>query len=280
MSIETADVVRKLALGQSAILAVLIVWTIIRYTKKVIAAPNPDVRALPAHVALIATSYLHFMGYVCFSLYEKLGDEPTWRIPLAMSGCLFGTAAMAFLLAHLSAGRYLRARIDQQADKVIAAASAKKLETDERRMDRMERLGQETHDVVQGIQQDTLPEIKEAAKHAYHEANEINTKIADIGEKRAMKIEEVISSLRDIQTEARSAKETAKVVSDKADSLEEIGTDTNIRVRKMQSGDDIAKTTAKDVADKAGRHSVVSAETNKRVKKLENGHGDKPPEPQ
>ncbi len=109
MSIETADILRKLALGQASIIFILIAWTVMRYTKKILSAPDNE-RALPTHVALIAASYLHFLIYACLSLYEKLDEPATWRIPLALSGCVFGTAALAFLMSHLSVSRYLRAR--------------------------------------------------------------------------------------------------------------------------------------------------------------------------
>ncbi len=186
MSIELTDVLRKLALGQASIIGILIVWTVIRYTKKMLSAPDNE-RALPAHVALIAVSYLHFLTYACLSLYERLDEPATWRIPLALSGCIFGTAALAFLMAHLSVSRYLRARIDREADKAAADAAARKNAAHERRMDRMEEVGRETHDAVQEIQHDAVV-----------------------------------------------AKDTAKEVSDKADTIGEVGLDTNVIVRKME----------------------------------------------
>ncbi len=236
MSIETADILRKLALGQATIIFILIVWTVVRYTKKILSAPDNE-RALPAHVALIAVSYLHFLVYACISIYERFDELPTWRIPLALSGCVFGTAALAFLMSHLSVSRYLRARIDREADKAAMAAALLKAAAIERRIDRMEEVGIETHDAVQGIRKDSLPEIRDAATHAYHEANQVNTKIADLAALRMQKIDEVILALDAIKVEALAAKTTAAIVSDKADNIGDVGADTNERVRHIQTGE-------------------------------------------
>ncbi len=186
MSIELADILRKLFIGQASVLLIMAVWTIVRYARKQRTAPKND-KALPTHVALVAVSYVVFILYICFDLYDRLGLPATWRLPLALVGSVLGCAAQAFMVSHLSVRRYLRARIDREADKVAAEALVIKNAVHERRMDRMEEVGRETHDAVQEIQHD-----------------------------------------------AGVAKETAKDVSDKADSIGEIGSDTNVRVRKLE----------------------------------------------
>lgn len=251
MSIEAADILRKLALGQASVILVMAVWTIVRYARNIRTAPSNN-KALPAHVALVATSYLVFLLYVCADLYEKFGRPSTWSIPLALTGCLLGCGALAFLVAHLSVRRFLQVRIDREADKAMDTALKRKAEVQERRMDRMEEVGQQTHDALQGIQHDTLQRIEESvgvaaekADHAYHEANQVNTKIADMREQHlgrtedVSKIENIIKALEQINEEARVAKDTAKEVSDKADVIDEVGSDTNVRVRKMEQSQGI-----------------------------------------
>ncbi len=106
MSIETADILRKLAIGQASIIVVLIAWTVFRYAKKVIYQPDKD-RALSWHVALIGTSYLILVVFVVFDLYERIDLEPTWRVPVALAAFVFGLAALCFMMAHLSVRRLL-----------------------------------------------------------------------------------------------------------------------------------------------------------------------------
>ncbi len=186
MTIETLDILRKLAIGQGAVILVMAIWTIVRYARNIQVAQSND-KALPSHVVLVASSYLCFLFYVCVDTYEKLGLPLTWRLTLALIGCLLGCGALAFLIAHLSVRRYLIKRIDSEADKAVVAAAILKAAAIERRIDRMEEVGQETHDAVQEIQHD-----------------------------------------------AGVAKETARDVSDKADTIGEVGADTNSRVRKLE----------------------------------------------
>ncbi len=228
MSIELADILRKLALGQAGIIFLMIAWTIVRYTQKIRSTRVKEDKALPAHVALIAVSYLHFLVYVCISLYERFDEPATWRIPLVLSGCLFGSAALAFLMSHLSVRRYLRARIDREADKAVADASTRKTEAQERRMDRMEELGVNTADKLSEMHVD-VKEGSHKADLAYHEANALNEKI----EAGSALVNE---SLQHVLEEAAHAKTTAAEVSDKADAIGDVGADTNERVRKIEGG--------------------------------------------
>ncbi len=188
MSIEIADVLRKLVLGQVAVISVMIVWTIVRYAKKIKSAPAND-KALPTHVSLVASSYMVFLVIVCLVIHDNFGHVMKIYLPLALVGCALGCGAMAFMLSHLGMRRALLAALDRAAQKAASDAAARSVDVQERRMNRMEEVGRETHDAVQEIQQDAVV-----------------------------------------------AKETAKEVSDKADVIGDVGTDTNVRVRKMEQG--------------------------------------------
>ncbi len=239
MSIETADILRKLFIGQASVLLIMAVWTIVRYASKQKAAVKND-QALPSHVALVASSYVVFILYISFDLYDRFGLPVTWRLPFALSGGILGCAAMAFLVSHLSVRRYLRTKIDHEAEKVANEALIRNAEAQERRILRMEEVGQQTHDALQGIQKDTLQRIEESvglaaekadiasdkADNAYHEANQVNEKIASVRTQQLGRIEEIIEALEQIKEEARTAREeartakdTAKEVSDKADGI-------------------------------------------------------------
>ncbi len=239
MSIELADVLRKLAFGQAAVLALLTVWTIFRFAKKAVTAPSAD-RALPLHVVLISSSYLLLIYIVTVGphgLSDLIGQPPTYRIPLVLIAFALGVGALAFMVAHLSARRTLREafahKVEAEANKEIA----RQIERTEYRMQRMEEVGQHTHDKVQEMQEgditarakaaQSLENVGQKADTAYYEANAINEKIDKSSE-------EVSGKLSDIKTEAETARQKASDVSDKADAIGETGKDTNIRVRNIE----------------------------------------------
>lgn len=225
MSVEFADILRRLAFGQAFVIGLLTAWTITRYIKKAYTAPPPE-RALPIHVALIGTSYLIMVGYVVFSLTERLGSLPTWRIPASLASFTFGIAALAFMMSHLSARRILVAAFERRLEAETAKEVKRQIERTEHRMQRMEEVNRHTHDTVAEINENVI-ESTHKAEAAFHEANNLNTKIYEGTTK-------VHQSLEKVQDEAATAKATAKEVSVKADLIGETGKDTNVRVRNIE----------------------------------------------
>lgn len=225
MSIELANILRRLAFGQAFIISTLTVWTIVRFMKKAIVVPAEE-RALPLHVALIGTSYLVMLGYVVVSLYEKFGQPPTWRIPAALISFALGVGALVFMMAHLSARRVLRQAFARKVEAEATKEIKRQITRTEDRMRRMEEVGQHTHDKVYEMKE-SVDEAAHKADMAFHEANDLNSKIVTLQD-------DVVIQLTDIKDEAATAKITAKEVSDKADAIGETGNDTNARVRNIE----------------------------------------------
>lgn len=225
MNIELADAIRRLAFGQAFVIAILTIWTIVRYMGKAIVVPATD-RALPLHVALIATSYLCMVSFVVQSLRERMGEALSWRTPLSFLAFSLGLGALVFMMAHLSARRILssvfRLKVEAEATKEMA----RQVKRAEDRMQRMEEVGQHTHDNVQEMKE-SVDVAAQKADMAFHEANDLNTKIVTLQGA-------VNNQLTDIKGEAEIAKTTAKEVSDKAEAIGETGHDTNVRVRNIE----------------------------------------------
>ncbi len=227
MSIELADILRKLAFGQAFVIVLMTGWIVVRYARKIVRAPREE-RAMPTHIALVGISHIGMAGFIIYDLFERLGQIPSWRIPTALSIFTFSVAAMVFMVSHLSARRILASAFARKVEAEAAKEVMRIAERSEQRISRMEELGVRTADKLSEMHVD-VKEGSHKADLAYNEANDLNEKI-ETGSTHVNK------ALQFVREEAELAKITAKEVSDKADTIGEVGTDTNERVRKIEGG--------------------------------------------
>lgn len=225
LSHATIDILRFLAFGQAFFVVVLSVWAIGRYLRKIIEA-DKDERALPAHIILIATSYVGLVIWACYEIYLHIGYPMTWRTPAGLFLFAMGDAALIFMMVHLSLRRMIVARMMAQAQKEAEEESKREKVSSERRLARMEQIGQITHDETMMLSE-AVSNVGKKAEAAYKEANDVNGKIEKLHQATN-------DSLKGIHQDAVNAASTAKVVSDKADAIGEVGADTNERVRNIE----------------------------------------------
>ncbi len=182
------DLIRVITFGQAAIVVVLSIWVVIRYTIKIFKA-EPNDRALPIHIALVGTSYLGLIVSHTCEIYARAGQPLTWR---SYSGLILfglGDAALMFMMIHLSMKRTIVTAVLAKAREEAAIEAVRLAANTERHRNRMEDLAGRTHDHIVEMHEDTAVAADKAA-----------------------------------------------VAVTKAENIEEVGTDTNKRVRNMENG--------------------------------------------
>lgn len=213
ISISVADILRYFCLVQACFLTMFGVLSILRYGRKIY-KPESD-RALPAHVTLIAFSYLGFIWISMIELWRNFGLAMTWRLPCDLIFLVLGDGAMIFLIIHLSVKRMLIRTVLDQARKETEDQLTRERALNEQRMSGMQRIAQNTSDSLQELREET------------HTARDTAKMVSDLTAATSI-------SLAELREETTAAKNTAKEVSDKADAIGETSEDTNVRVRDIQ----------------------------------------------
>ncbi len=207
------NIIRGFIFTQGAFVFLITIAIVIRYAMKLALTKQQD-RARPWHIILIGSSYLWATVLICLVVRERWNEPLTYVGYNAFGIFLLGDAALLFMLFHLFVQRKMMDEIHEHA--------TDKLEEEKRE------LAAELRKQTSGLAQ-MIRSVGEKADDAYHEANEVNTKIASLNE-------EVSNKLSDIKTDAETARQKASDVSDKADVIGETGKDTNERVRNIEKG--------------------------------------------
>lgn len=197
---------------QAAFVFLITIAIVIRYAMRMVLTKKED-SARPWHIVLIGGSYLWAIIFICIELRDRWGLPLTWRAFNAAGIFILGDAALLFMLSHLLVQRRLMGDItDHVAREAVEEKRALAAE-----------LKKQTSGLAQMIRN-----VGQKADDAYHEANDVNTKISGFNR-------EVSDKLSDIKDNAEIARKKASDVSDKADFIGETGKDTNERVRNIET---------------------------------------------
>ena len=187
---------RGFVFTQAVLVFVMTAAVVVRYGIALAHVKTRD-RVLPLHIVCISLSYLLATVFIGYELWLYWDAPMTYRVPFAAAIFVLGDAGLIFMLVHISVQRKF-------IGKVRAHVTA---ETEREKTELAAELKQQTSGLATMIM-----EVGAKADQAYHEANAVNSKIATLHEE-----------IQEGQTDT----------SEKIDKIEETGTDTNVRVRKI-----------------------------------------------
>lgn len=202
---------RGFVFAQAAFVFLITLAIVIRYATKLALTKQED-RARPWHILLIGGSYLWATILICMVVRERWGGPMTYVGYNAAGIFLLGDAALLFMLSHLLVQRKMMGEIYEYAAR----------EAIEEKRELAAELKKQTSGLAQMIKNSGMK-----ADDAYHEANEVNIKIAGFNK-------EVSGKLSEIKDNAETARIKAVEAVAKADEIEETGKDTNVRVRRIE----------------------------------------------